>query len=88
MASTSFQMLMDAYIRGFHWALENGVAANGIHKAAYDYADKNTSPGTLLDMLANQAAHVRLGMKTRQDVTEATKILIDMVEEFVDGKAE
>lgn len=41
--ATSFQMLMAAYVRGNAWAHENGLNADGLEKAAYDYADKMTA---------------------------------------------
>lgn len=42
--ATSFQMLMDAYIRGYRWRGDNPDSGAYLHKAAYDYADKKTSP--------------------------------------------
>lgn len=40
--SVTFQMIVDAYVRGNQWAHENGLNAEGLSKAAYDYADKAT----------------------------------------------
>lgn len=82
--ATSFQMLMDAYVRGYSWGLENPDGQAFIHKAAYDYADKGTAPNTPFDRLANQAAHVRLGMAIeRVDITRAVEVLCDMIDELV-----
>lgn len=85
----SFQMLMDAYIRGNAWAHENGLNAEGLAKAAYDYADKETGLGTALDLIANQAAHVRLGMAIgKVDVRDATLELLSMIDAYVDSGIE
>lgn len=82
--ATSFQMLMDAYIRGYARALENPDSQAFVHKAAYDYADKETAPNTPMDRLANQAAHVRLGMAIgKVDITESVKELCDMINALV-----
>ena len=82
--ATSFQMLMDAYIRGYAWGLENPDSQAFVHKAAYDYADKETAPNTPMDRLANQAAHVRLGLAIRTvDITGSVEVLCDMIDELV-----
>lgn len=40
--ATSFQMLMDAYMRGYAWRAENPDSDEFLPKAAYDYSDRIT----------------------------------------------
>lgn len=76
---------MAAYIRGYRWHEENPDSEDFLIKAARDYADKQTAPGSVVDMLANQAAHVSLGLSARfPDINDAVRHLCAMTDEFLD----
>lgn len=44
MPDERFEDIRRAYLRGIEWAKKNGFDERFYQKAAYDYADKATSP--------------------------------------------
>ena len=80
--ATSFQMLMDAYMRGYAWRAENPDSDEFLPKAAYDYSDKTMGAHSdddlagLLRQCVNAMEMQGLGRLNESLITEVREALV------------